>query len=117
MCCTCGSATADVESCGRNDAPGYPVSPTTGKGAGQKNVTGLCGRSCAGKENVDTVGVFEFDTKLQKVVATHVLAEGIGGDPYMVSMNPLSSLFFFLLTSDHIHDHTATINYKVTRWK
>lgn len=82
MCCTCGSTTADIESCGRNNAPGYPVSPITGKGAGLQNVTGLCGRSCSGKEGVDTVGVFEFDTKAGKVVATHVLAEGIGGEPY-----------------------------------
>ena len=82
MCCTCGSATADVESCGRNNAPGYPVSPITGKGAGKVGVTGLCGRSCSGKEGVDTVGVYEFDTQSKKVVATHALAEGLGGDPY-----------------------------------
>lgn len=82
MCCTCGSPDADVESCGRNDAPGYPVSPITGKGAGQTDVTGLCGRSCSGKAGVDTIGVFEYDTKTGKVVATHALAEGIGGDPY-----------------------------------
>mmetsp|Transcript_7732 Transcript_7732/g.17466 ORF Transcript_7732/g.17466 Transcript_7732/m.17466 type:complete len:307 (-) Transcript_7732:686-1606(-) len=82
MCCTCGSAMADVMSCGRNDALGYPVSPITGKSAGLKNVTGLCGRSCAGKEGVDSIGVYEFDTKAGVVVGTHVLGEGIGGDPY-----------------------------------
>lgn len=101
MCCTCGSATADVESCGRNDFPGYPVSPTTGKGAGQKDVTGLCGRSCAGKEGVDTVGVFEYDTKLQKVVATHVLAEGIGGDPYPSPDGSKSVVIYFLVLDSH----------------
>ncbi len=74
MCCTCGSQESDLESCGKS--PGYPVSPTTGKGAGKDGVTGMCGRSCAGVEGVDTVGVFEFDTRLGKVVATHVLAEG-----------------------------------------
>lgn len=52
MCCTCGSAEDDKESCGRS--PGYPVSPTSGKGAGKEGVTGLCGRSCSGIEGVDT---------------------------------------------------------------
>ncbi|KAL7550471.1 hypothetical protein ACHAWF_014861 [Thalassiosira exigua] len=82
MCCTCGGPDADVPSCGRNDAPGYPVSPTTGKGAGLEGVAGLCGRSCSGVPGVDTVGVYEYDAKAGRVVATHVLAEGIGGDPY-----------------------------------
>ena len=45
-------------------------------------MTGLCGSSCEGIEGVDTIGVYEFDTKKSTVVATHLLAEGIGGDPY-----------------------------------
>ena len=46
------------------------------------NVTGFCGRSCAGTEGVDTIGVYEFDTASNTVVTTRALAEGIGGDPY-----------------------------------
>ena len=46
------------------------------------DVTGVCGSSCEGIEGVDTIGVYEFDTKTSTVVATHLLAEGIGGDPY-----------------------------------
>lgn len=44
---------------------------------------GICGRSCNGVEGVDSVGVYEFDTVSQTVVATHVLKEGIGGEPYI----------------------------------
>ena len=55
--------------------------PTTGKGIGQKDVTGLCGRSCSGTAGVDTVGVYEYDTKTGKVMATHMLVEGVVGDP------------------------------------
>lgn len=46
------------------------------------NVTGVCGRDCSGIAGVDTIGVYEIDSKTNKVVATHALAEGIGGDPY-----------------------------------
>ena len=80
MCCTCGTAESDLDSCGRSSA--YKVSPTTGKGAGLTDVDGLCGRSCSGVETVDSVGVYEFDTESESVVATHLLAEGIGGEPY-----------------------------------
>ena len=45
-------------------------------------VTGVCGSSCEGITGVDTVGVYEFDPKSQSVVATHLLEDGIGGDPY-----------------------------------
>ena len=45
-------------------------------------MTGVCGSSCEGIAGVDTVGVYEFDTKSQSVVATHLLEDGIGGDPY-----------------------------------
>ncbi|KAL3915280.1 MAG: hypothetical protein SGILL_005727, partial [Bacillariaceae sp.] len=79
MCCTCGNLFDDNESC-RNPAP-FPVSPTTGSGAGLFNVNGTCGRDCSGTA-ADTVGVYEFDPATQQVVATHVMAEGMGGDPY-----------------------------------
>lgn len=42
----------------------------------------MCGRNCAGIDGVDTLGLYEFDTQSKTVVATHLLAEGIGGDPY-----------------------------------
>ena len=50
--------------------------------SGKKDVNGVCGSSCEGIEGVDTIGVYEFDTKTGTVVATHLLAEGIGADPY-----------------------------------
>jgi hypothetical protein len=50
--------------------------------SGKTDVNGVCGSSCEGIEGVDTIGVYEFDTKTGTVVATHLLAEGIGADPY-----------------------------------
>lgn len=44
---------------------------------------GICGRSCSGVEGVDTIGVYEFDTKSESVVATHLLADGFGGEPFL----------------------------------
>jgi len=43
---------------------------------------GVCGSSCEGKKDVDTIGVYEFDTVTDTVVKTHVMEEGFGGDPY-----------------------------------
>ena len=40
------------------------------------------GGSCEGKSLVDTIGVYEFDTESETVVATHIMEEGFGGDPY-----------------------------------
>lgn len=31
---------------------------------------------------MDNLGIYEFDPQSKNVVATHTLAEGIGGDPY-----------------------------------
>mmetsp|Transcript_23248 Transcript_23248/g.68749 ORF Transcript_23248/g.68749 Transcript_23248/m.68749 type:complete len:401 (+) Transcript_23248:4236-5438(+) len=49
--------------------------------SGMVNVTGLCGRSCEGTP-ADSVGMYEIDSKTDVVVATHVMAEGAGGDPH-----------------------------------
>jgi len=49
--------------------------------SGLLNVNGTCGRDCAGTE-ADSVGVYEFDARSKQVVTTHVMAEGMGGDPY-----------------------------------
>jgi hypothetical protein len=43
---------------------------------------GVCGSSCEAKDGIDTIGVYEFDTNTDTVVATHVMDEGFGGDPY-----------------------------------
>ena len=50
--------------------------------SGQTGVQGVCGSSCEGKIGIDNIGVYEFDTVNETVVATHVMEEGIGGDPY-----------------------------------
>ena len=42
---------------------------------------GVCGRSCEGKKDIDTIGLYEFDTVSEKVIATHVMKEGFGGNP------------------------------------
>ena len=81
FCCTCGSPEADMESCGRGD--GGPVSPVTGKSAGATGVNGVCGRDCDTAEGVNNVGVYEFDTKSGTVVATHKLADGMTGRPFV----------------------------------
>ena len=81
FCCTCGSADSDVESCGRGD--GEPVSPVSGKSAGQTDVTGTCGRTCDAVPGINNVGIYEFDTKTQSVVATHKLADGMTGRPFV----------------------------------
>ena len=42
---------------------------------------GTCGHSCE-TEGIDTIGVYEYDTGSDRVVATHMMKEGVGGDPY-----------------------------------
>lgn len=49
---------------------------------GETGVNGICGSSCEGKPDIDNIGVYEFDTGTETVVATHLMKEGIGGDPY-----------------------------------
>jgi len=80
VCCTCGFEDSDLgEDCGRYEP--YDVSPTTGKFAGKNDVQGTCGRGCEAKPGIDTIGVYEFDTATDTVVATHVMKEGFSGDP------------------------------------
>jgi hypothetical protein len=50
--------------------------------SGQIGIQGICDSSCEGKSDIDNIGVYEFDTTNEIVVATHVMEEGIGGDPY-----------------------------------
>jgi hypothetical protein len=47
-----------------------------------ETVMGVCGSSCEGKDGIDTIGVYEFDTATDTIVATHQMVEGVGGDPY-----------------------------------
>lgn len=42
---------------------------------------GFCGR-CDGIPNVDTLGVYEFDTESETIIGSHVMEEGVGGDPF-----------------------------------
>lgn len=79
VCCTCGFPGADVTDCGRYGS--YNVTTTTGPFAGQVDMNGMCNR-CDGVANVDTLGVYEFDTTTDTVVGSHVLEEGFGGDPF-----------------------------------
>ena len=43
---------------------------------------GVCGSSCESQAGIDTIGVYEYDTGSDRVVATHMMKEGVGGDPY-----------------------------------
>lgn len=81
VCCTCGFEGSDLgASCGRSN--GTMINPKTGKFAGQTGIQGVCGSSCEGKANIDTIGIYEFDTETETVVGTHLMKEGIGGEPY-----------------------------------
>merc|ERR1712194_300132 len=51
-----------------------------GPSAGQIT-EGQCGR-CDGIAGVDTLGVMEFDTSIDEFIATHVMPDGTGGDPF-----------------------------------
>ena len=63
--------------------------------SGQKAVQGTCGRGCEAKSGIDTIGVYEFDTTSEKVVATHVMEEGFGGDPYPSPDGSKSSTMYY----------------------
>jgi len=56
------------------------VTITTGPSAGSV-LEGQCGR-CDGLANVDSLGVYEFDTATDKIVGNHVMPDGTGGDPF-----------------------------------
>ena len=42
---------------------------------------GHCGQ-CDGLAGVDTLGVMEFDTSTDSFIASHVMPDGTGGDPF-----------------------------------
>merc|ERR1711957_512195 len=79
VCCTCGFVGSDLgEDCGRYGSSNVTI--TTGPSAG--TVTeGQCGR-CDGLAGVDTLGVMEFDPNTDKFIASHVMPDGTGGDPF-----------------------------------
>jgi len=79
VCCTCGFVGSDLgEDCGRYGSSNVTI--TTGPSAG--TVTeGQCGR-CDGLAGVDTLGVMEFDTNTDTFIASHVMPDGAGGDPF-----------------------------------
>lgn len=82
VCCTCGFEGADMgPDCGRYG--GRNVTVTTGPWANPDEIqSGQCGYRCDGNENTDIIGVYEIDTKTNKIVAQHLMQEGVGGDPY-----------------------------------
>lgn len=82
-CCSCGFTGADLASCGGSPSKpknGTMMTPATGNHAGQE-VEGTC--RCSGATGIDTVGVIEYDTVTDTVVANHLMAEGFGGDPFV----------------------------------
>jgi len=79
VCCTCGFEGADLgEDCGRYGSSNVTI--TTGPAAGEV-LEGQCGR-CDGLANVDSLGVYEFDTATDSIVGNHVMPDGTGGDPF-----------------------------------
>jgi len=78
--CTCGGPDADKESCGRG-GPSL-VDVLTGPNAGAMQVNGTTSGSCEGSK-ADTLGVYEFNTKTDELVASHNIKEGtgFGADP------------------------------------
>jgi len=79
VCCTCGFVGSDLgEDCGRYGSSNVTI--TTGPSAGIVT-EGQCGR-CDGLAGVDTLGVMEFDTSRDKFIASHVMPDGTGGDPF-----------------------------------
>ena len=80
VCCTCGSADTDVESCGRG-AP-KDVLVQTGPSASATLQQGVCSGGCEGSP-ADTIGVAEFDTVNKEFVAQHNIkaGTGFGADP------------------------------------
>lgn len=79
VCCTCGFFGSDLgEDCGRYGSSNVTI--TTGRSAG--TITeGQCGR-CDGISGVDTLGAMEFDTSTDTFIASHVMPDGTGGDPF-----------------------------------
>lgn len=73
--CTCGDETKDIADCGRFG--GGLVDVVTGPSAGQTQVEGTSGSSCVGSA-ADTIGVYEYDTKTDRIVGTHNILEGTG---------------------------------------
>lgn len=81
VCCTCGFEGADNgPDCGRYG--GENVTVTTGPFASPDIQTGQCNSRCEGNANTDILGVYEIDSRNDKVVAQHVMLDGVGGDPY-----------------------------------
>jgi len=82
VCCTCGFEGADKgPDCGRYG--GDNVTVTTGPWANpDKLQSGQCGHRCDGVKAVDNVGVYEYDTTNDTIVASHTLDDGSAGDPY-----------------------------------
>jgi len=80
ICCSCGTPTSDIESCGRG---ANNVTVKTGPNMSPNAQPGSCGTGCLGS-GADTIGVFEFDTINKEFVATHnILAgTGFGSDPF-----------------------------------
>lgn len=80
VCCTCGSADKDVESCGRGSPKDVLVQ--TGPSASDTLQPGVCSGGCEGSA-ADTIGVAEFDTVNKKFVAQHNIKSGtgFGADP------------------------------------
>jgi len=79
VCCTCGFDGSDLgEDCGRYGSSNVTI--TTGPFAGTI-AEGQCGR-CDGLVNVDTLGVYEFDTGTDSFVTNHLMPDGTGGDPF-----------------------------------
>jgi len=79
VCCSCGFAGADMESCGRG--PGEMVVVKTGPSAKEEEQMGACSGSCKGS-TADTVGVAEFDTVNGKFVGEHNSKAGNGCVPF-----------------------------------
>lgn len=73
--CTCGDETKDIDDCGRFGSGLVDIE--TGPSAGQKQVTGTSGSSCEGSA-ADTIGVYEYDTKTDRIVGSHNILKGTG---------------------------------------
>jgi hypothetical protein len=69
VCCTCGFEGADTLECGRYGSKNITISGAV--------VEGQCGRHCQGGPT-DNIGIIEFDTKTDTVVARH---EFVGSAP------------------------------------
>jgi hypothetical protein len=75
VACTCGDETKDIADCGQFG--GGLVDIMTGPSAGQTQVEGTSGNACEGSK-ADTIGVYEFDTKTDRIVGSHNILEGTG---------------------------------------